>query len=332
MTVRIIAFAVAIFTLCLSAQAQFVTGETEWVDQLDLTGGLPEKLLSTRSAVFYDYALSAKELKDMQDYFQRTGIDAVVYFEFDMLVAGKDVTRTFADYLTRREVSNILFVEKNESDYRLACTPFNGKENVVDRSQKAWSVRNPIFLEMVKALYLQASRLPRQNMLINPEPETSLTISPISGKRNEFYAIDAKVDPLAVPMTGDPAVDAELEKIFAENYSLKYKLTPAGTSDKDLRKQGLPYVICVVKTRNAVAKELLGYEAKASETQLASVFYPDMKADTKNIPANATVYKFYFKHIDSGNAFLGTKWDADESWQQALLNQLRGMKAELRLN
>src|SRR5690348_3748878 len=106
MTVRIFVLAVSILTLCLSVQAQFVASETEWVDQLDLTGGLPDKLLSTRSAVFYDYALSAKELTDMQDYFQRTGIDAVVYFEFDMLAAGKDVTRAFGDYLTRREVSN----------------------------------------------------------------------------------------------------------------------------------------------------------------------------------------------------------------------------------
>jgi len=332
MTVRILGLVVALITLSFSAQAQFVTSETQWVEQLDLTGGLPEKLLSTRSAVFYDYALSDKELTEMQDYFQRTGIDAVVYFEFDMLTAGQDVTRSFANYLLRREVANVFFVEKNESDFRISCTLFNAKENIVDRSQKAWSLHNPVFLEMMKTVYRQASTLPRNNMLINPAPETGLPVNPISGKRNEFYAIDAKVDPLAVPMTGDPAVDAELEKIFAENYSLKYKLTPAGTSEKDLRKQGLLYVICVVKTRNIVARELLGYELKASETEIASVTYPDMKPEGKNIPANNTVYKFYFKHIDSGNAFLGTKWDADETWQQALLNQLRGMKTELRLN
>jgi hypothetical protein len=332
MTVRIIGFALAIVLSSLSAQAQFVASETQWVDQLDLTGGLPEKLLSTRSAVFYDYALSPKELKELQDYLQRTGIDAVVYFEQDMLVASQDVIRAFGSYLLRREVTNLLFVEKNDSDFRMTCTLFNGKENIVDKSQKAWSIRNTVFLEMVKTLYRQASTQPRQNLLINPEPETGMLINPISGKRNEFYAIDAKVDPLAVPMTGDPAVDAELEKIFAENYSLKYKLTPAGTSEKDLRKQGLLYVICVVRTRNAIAKELLGYELKGSETEFTSTSYPDATPHAKNIPANAPVYKFYFKHIDSGNAFLGTKWDADETWQQALLNQLRGMKAELRLN
>ena len=238
---------------------------------------------------------------------------------------------SFGSYLLRREVTNLLFVEKNDSDFRMTCTLFNGKENVVDKSQKAWSIRNAVFLEMVKMLYRQASAQPRQNLLINPEPETGLLINPISGKRNEFYAIDAKVDPLAVPMTGDPAVDAELEKIFADNYSLKYKLTPAGTSEKDLRKQGLLYVICVVRTRDAIAKELLGYELKGSETEFTSTTYPDATPQAKNIPANTPVYKFYFKHIDSGNAFLGTKWDADETWQQALLNQLRGMKAELRL-
>ncbi len=332
MIVRFLGLTLAAFVFCLTARAQFVAGETEWVDQLDLTGGLPEKLLTTRSAVFYDYQLSPKELKDMQDYFQRTGIDAVVYFELDMLVAGKDVMRSFADYLTRREVTNLFFVEKNDADYRISCTLFNGKESIVDRSQKAWSLRNPIFLEMIKTLYRQAASQPRQNLLINAEPETGLSINPISGKRNEFYAIDAKVDPLAVPMTGDAAVDAELEKIFAENYSLKYKLTPAGTSEKDMRKQGLLYVVCVVRTRDAIAKELLGYELKGSETAFISTTYPDAQPQAKTISAKTTVYKFYFKHIDSQNAFLGTKWDADETWQQALLNQLRGMKSELRLN
>jgi hypothetical protein len=331
MIVRFIGLVLAVIS-CTWVNAQFVPEQTQWIDQLDLTGAMPEKLLSTRTAVFYDYALSPKELKNLQDYFQRTGIDAVVYFELDMLVAGRDVTRAFADYMVRREVANLFFVEKNDADYRITCTLFNGKETVVDKSQKAWSIRNPIFLEMVKTVYRQASTQPRNNLLINPEPETGLSVNPISGKRNEFYAIDAKVDPLAVPMTGDPVVDAELEKIFAENYSLKYKLTPAGTSEKDLRKQGLLYVICVVRTRDAVAKELLGYEVKGSETEFTSTTYPDALPLAKNIAANTSVYKFYFKHIDSQNTFLGTKWDADETWQQALLNQLRGMKAELRLN
>ena len=84
--------------------------------------------------------------------------------------------------------------------------------------------------------------------------------------------------------------------------------------------------------RGVVAKDLLGYDVSKSESAFVSVTYPESQQQLKNIPSNIPVYKFYFKHIDSGNVFLGTKWDADLSWQQALLNQLKGMKAELRLN
>lgn len=319
--------------LCGSLRAQFLSDEKTWIDQLNLKGGFPEKLLSTRAAVFHDYLLTEQELKDTQEYFQRAGIDAVVYFELDMVMAGKDITRAFGDYLLKREITNLIFIEKNDADYRLTITIFNGKETVIDPTQAAWSSSNAVYLEVLKNLYRTVStQQKKQNLLINETAETGVKINPISGKRNEFFAIDAKVDPLAVPKTGDPAVDSELEAIFQSNYSLKYKLTEPGTSEKDLRKQGLLYVICVVRTRDIVAKELLGYDMSKSESAIVSVAYPENQQQLKNIPSNTPVYKFYFKHIDSGNVFLGTKWDADVTWQQALLNQLRGMKSELRLN
>jgi hypothetical protein len=68
-----------------------------------------------------------------------------------------------------------------------------------------------------------------------------------------------------------------------------------------------------------------------SESAIASITYPDGgDAQLKNIPSQTPVYKFYFKHIDSGNVFLGTKWDADITWEQALKNQYRAFKAELK--
>jgi hypothetical protein len=109
-------------------------------------------------------------------------------------------------------------------------------------------------------------------------------------------------------------------------------VTPPGVTEKEMRKQGLLYVLCVVRTRNIAAQELLGYDISKAGDEIISVDYSGGGPETKKISANALVYKFYFKHIDSGNVFLGTKWDADVSWQQALLNQLKGMKAELRLN
>lgn len=311
---------------------QFSMDDKTWVEQLNLQGGLPEKLLSTRTVVFNDYTLNEKEIYAVQESFQRTGIDAVAYFELDMLMAGKDVTKAFADYLNKREVTNLLFVQKSEQGFRVIATTYNGKETVIDKQQAAWSYTNSNLNDALRELYRNSSYQKKQNLLINDAPESGLKINPINGNRNEFYAIDLKVDPLAVPKTGDEQIDKELEEIFKLHYPLKFKMTDPGTPEKDLRKQGMLYVVCFVHTRVAVAKDLLGYDMSKSESAIVSVTYPDSQQQLKNIPSNTPVYKFYFKHIDSGNVFFGTKWDADLTWQQALINQLKGMKAELRLN
>ncbi|AYB30656.1 hypothetical protein [Chryseolinea soli] len=330
---RILFFSLITFLLSAPAIAQRVVTPKEWIEQMNLKAGLPAKLLSTRSVVFYDYSLTEKNLLDVQQMLQRTGVDGVAYFELDMLMASKDITKAFADYFTKREMTNIVFVERDETNYRVTVTAFNEKETVVDPGQAAWSESNSVLLEALKALYrTAATQQKKQNLLINDTPETGLAINPILGKRNEFYAPDLKVDPLSVQKTGDAAIDAELEAIFTANYPLKFKMTEPNLTEKEMRKQGLLYVLCVVHARGSVAKELLGYDMSKSESALVSVTYPETTQQLKNIPSNTTIFKFYFKHIDSGNAFFGTKWDADITWQQALLNQIRGMKAELRIN
>jgi hypothetical protein len=333
---RILKITVILFTLLFSytrSSAQLVAPDNVWIEQLNLQGTLPEKLLSTRTAVFNDYTLTEKELAEMQSYFQRTGIDAIIHFELDMLFANKDVTKAFSVYLVKREITNLVFVEKDELGYRITITAFSGKENVIEPKQAAWSTTNRLLTEALKTLYTTASnQQKKQNLLINDLPETEAKIDPIVGKRNEFYATDLKVDPLAVPKTGDPAIDKELEEIFANNYPLKFKMTDPGVPEKELRRQGQLYVMGFIYTRGSVAKELLGYDMSKAESALLSITYPGETQQLKNIPSNTPVFKFYFKHIDSGNIFLGTKWDADITWQQALLNHIRGMKAELRIN
>jgi hypothetical protein len=312
---------------------QFVIPEDQRIEQLNLQGALPEKLLSTRSAGFYDYRLTTKELAEVQLTFQKTGIDAIIYFEIDKLFASKDVTKAFGDYLLKREIVNLIFIEKNDQGYRISITPFSTKENVIEPKQTAWSITNRLLTEALKKLYtMAANQQKKQNLLINDAPETDAKVDAILGKRNEFFAADLKVDPLAVPKTGDPAIDKELEDIFKNNYPLKFKMTEPGIPEKELRRQGQLYVLGCIYARGSVTKELLGYDMTKSESALLSLTFQDGKQQLKNIPSNTPVFKFYFKHIDSGNVFLGTKWDADITWQQALLNHIRGMKAELRID
>jgi hypothetical protein len=70
---------------------------------------MPEKILSTRSVVVYPKSIGKKQLEEIQASFQRTGIDAVAYFETDLLLAGQDVATAFAYYFNQRDIANLVF-------------------------------------------------------------------------------------------------------------------------------------------------------------------------------------------------------------------------------
>lgn len=312
--------------------AQITENEDLFVRQLKTGAPLPEKLLSTRTAVFYTHTFNAQELSSLQESFQRSGIDAVVYFESDYLFASKDASNAVAEYLNQREITNLIFFLKRDDGFKCFIAEYNTKSTLIEQNQYAWSAEDKRLSELLLKLYrTSANSLKKTNMLIIDVPETGATISPILGRRSDFFAIDLKVDPIAIPKSGNEKEDKELEEIFAI-YPFKYKLTEPGLTEKELRKQGYYYVLVLTKGRNKILKQLLGYDMSKAETAHVSVTYPNGQPVLKSYDADEAMFKFYIKHIDSQNVFLGTKWDADITWQQALLNHIKAFKAELKLN
>lgn len=326
-------FLVALLILSsIKSFCQLSDEEIKFFSRLKPGSALPEKILDTRTAVFYSFSMTQKDLDNIQLSFQRTGIDATVYFDIDELLAGKDVTDAYADYLTKRDITNIIFFLKDEKGYKAYITAFNGKASVVEENQYAWIGEDGYLSELLTKIYRAAGGgTKRKNMLINETPETDISINVIQGRRSDFFAIDMKVDELAIPKTGNEAMDKALEEAFS-TWPFKHKFTEPGVSERELRNKGSLYILCYVHTRCAVAKKVLGYDVGRSESAIASVTFNDNgQTQLKNIPSETFVYKFYFKHIDSGNVFLGTKWDADVSWDQALKNQVRGFKSEFKI-
>ena len=313
------------------AHAQIPVGHEDLLSRLNAGSELPEKLLTTRSVVFYPHTMTMKELETSQKAFQETGIDAVVYIQSDFLAAGRDPSVALAEYLNGREISHILIFQKNQG-YALYAAKYNNMATLFEANQNAWFKHEKTLDALLDGLFRQSnSSLERENMLINEYPELSMPLNIFKGRRSEFFAIDLKVDPLAIPKFGNEEMDRQLEEIM-KSYPYKYKLTEPGLSEAQIRQDGSYYVLRFVYARDKAAQNLLGYDVTKSQSAIVSVTYPEDKAELKNIPANAMVYKFYFKHIDSGNIFLGTKWDADLTWQQALINQIKAFKAELRIN
>ena len=316
----------------MSAWAQLAIEPEALIGRLRTGGPIPEKLLSTRSVVIHPYSVGQKELEKVQQSFQQTGIDAVAYYELDLLIAGRDVATVMSHYFNRRDVVNLIFMLKDSGGYKVYITGFNTKDTFIEENQMAWYAEDPSLAELLKKVYRSAAgSQERKNFLVNSYPETDLAVNPIAGRRSDFFAIDLKVDKVAVAKTGNEAVDKELQALLASNYPFKYELTEPGKNEKQLRFEGNFYLLCFVRGRASMVREVLGYENKG-ESAYVSVTYSNGQPQLKNITAETIVYKFYFKHIDSGNVFLGTKWDADTSWQQALKNHLMAFKSELKIN
>ncbi len=310
-----------------------VQAQQSFSSQLKLIETPPLDLLASRAMVLYDPAYTQIELQEIQKAFQQIGIDAVAYFETDVVMAGKDVTRAFAEYFSSRQVKYLLDLQKSSNGFQFITIPFNQKPGLFDAGVAAWSVQNVRLKDLLITILQDTWRSQKkQNFLVNEFPETDIKVDPIRGQRQEFYAIDLKVDNLAVPKFGNEVSDKELEQIFKSIYPLKYKITEAGTEEQELRRQGFHYILCFVHTRGKAAHEILGYETTKPETAYASLTFPSGQLQLKTIPEEMEIYKFYFRHIDNGNVFLGTKWDADITWQDALRNHIMAFKAEARIN
>lgn len=310
--------------------AQVFQTEEQFLAKLEPDGPIPEKLLATRSVVVYTPGLTRKEIQSVQQSFADVGIDAIGWFDMDVMLAGTDAARALALYWSRRNVEHLAFLHKTAGEYHLWITTFNGRSTFVESGQPAWTVHHTDLAELLQQVYRTAANtLVRKNFLINAHPEANLAINPIAGRRSEFFAIDLKVDQLAVPKFGDEVLDARLAELFS-TYPFKYQLTEPRLSERELRSKGFLYVMRFIHARGSVARELLGYDAGKSE--FTSVTFDGTQPIEKDLPAEQKVFKFYFKHIESGNVFLGTKWDADTSWDQALWNHLMAFKAELNVN
>jgi len=296
------------------------------------SSSIPEEVMSKRSVVLHTGTVSPKEITTIHEGLIRAGIDAVAYFETERVLAGGDAEKAYNKYLTKREVSCVVFVQKKATGFSCYITLYNGKPNFVNDGQAAWNTSASTLSQLMTEIYRGAlSRYQKKNLLINEVAETELPVRVLEGTRNETYAYDLKIDNLAVPKFTDSVATKELTEIF-KTYPLRYQLTENTVPDKDLRNKGFLYVLCVVHGRSGVAKELLGYTVNQSESAFVSVTIPGTEMQLKNIPAETEVYKFYVRHIDSGNVYLSTKWDADTSWQQALNNFIKGMRAEMKLN
>lgn len=303
------------------------------VADVKVTDRPPEKLLASKAVLMYAPGYTQKELGQIQQAFQQIGIDAVAYYPADWVLANADVTAAFAAAWNERNIDFLVVAEKKAAGFEFFFTPYNRKRTLIEKNQPAWRVDHSVLNELLLTVYRDAwARQKKENFLINAFPEAGALPSFIEGRRMELYAVDLKVDYLAVPLTNDSTVNQTLREFFQQHYPLRYKLVRLPENERDLRKQGFHFVLKYAQGRGEALRQVFQYDMTKRERAYASTTYPDGLSQVKMIPAEKPVYKVYFKQIESGHVYLGTKWDADEDLLSALRNHIKALKVELKLD
>lgn len=326
----------------------------QWSDKL------PEGLLTARSAVFVKLPdlpdgrrPDWKELATRaQKGFQQIGIDAMAWYYLDDITAGTDATATYMDYLKQRRVEYILLLtQERDGSFRTVITTFEGKEYVFNPAGQAASrfqASSPD--KLMREVYKQTLRedLSRSNILINDFPEYFSASNIVRGKSFKRYNPDLKIDKMAFPLFNEFAVemrkdaqatefgditlsgeDIRMQAMLQEAYPFEYGLVEYEIGEKEIRNLGYQFVFMYLKTTGKTIRQMLGMEVSEQETDYVTTVHRGDQHSVKTIPVDQPVYKFYAKHIYTGDVYIGNEWDADLTWEDAFRNYIENMRVEL---
>ncbi|MTI32187.1 hypothetical protein [Xanthovirga aplysinae] len=303
--------------------------------------------------------------KQVHPVLRKAGIDAVAYYNLEDVISGADATSSFSESFKKRQIGQLILLseiklfinEKEQNRFVVVATPFNQNSDLMSHGQPAWKAQSKQLDKTMEKL-LKASEKSKQkkgNFLIIEHPEFLKYGNLIKGSRFPSFSPDLKLDNLAVPQfeeieipKGFPVnsannrltkqVKAENKKVGEKNkalaremleYPFNYGLVNYSKGEDNIKKAGYQFVLMRLKTSGKEIKKLLGYDENDSD-QYITLVSQNGKNTMRHIPADATVYKYYIKHLHTGDVYLGNQWDADEDWKSALQHFIRNLKKEVK--
>lgn len=361
-------FLLAITILCsVSAIAQISSAELKMLAVYSAeSNALPKDLLSSKTLVVISLLNDQQSqlrgdwksiATEAHRYINKLGIDAVQYIYIDDLNSGFDVKRSITNQMIRREIKNIFLLSKDTRQGQVRFTgiisSFNLRPTFISANQPAWKSETGdleiLFRNLARAI--DNADLVVENLLILDMPEYFHGSGTTSGKRFETFNTDLRIDRLVIPLfenipiteNGQAAFiqmienenKANLEKnsqleLIMSKYPYQFQIIPYDYDEKKLLAKGFQFVLMSVNTSGAEARQLLGYPFDDKVNELITMKKNDLgELEIESHPVQQTIYKYYIKHISSGDIYLGEQWDADDSWQEALTNHLNALLEKL---
>ncbi|MEM6524104.1 MAG: hypothetical protein AAF693_09940 [Bacteroidota bacterium] len=304
---------------------------------LTIQSNFPENLLKTRSVVLYKVTPKKRNplirgdwqslATVIQPMLKKSGIDGVLHYHIEDVLSGAESYNTLLDYFDDRDLKNAVFVEENHGEFSITITDLQDRQFLIKMGQPAWQIQGTDLSNMLNNLYRATANagLEKENLLILETPEYGEMISSIKAKRNEFYDLNFSSEKLAVPIEKDTSKI----RMALSNYPFRWGFVDGSTPEKELRTQGYQYILYYINTIGKSAKQLLEYNITDLETDYISEMMVEGKLTVESYNVNTPIYKYYIKHIYSGNVFVGKRWDAAPQKAHALENYILNLRNEL---
>ena len=323
------------------------SGSNSIPEDLQLSKTIVVISTNNKNEVRNDWKILAEEA---HYYFKKLSIDAVLYFYIDELIAGYDVQSAITKQLNGREIKNIFILSKdqvNGSDQFIGVlTVYNQSSNFISNNQAAWKSQTSdleiLFRNLARGI--DNANLTLENLLIIDTPEYFRGVDIIKGRRSETFNTDLRIDRIAIPKFVDLVLpgnslaestkeivalineensknisrNSQLEQLMAD-YPYKFEIVPYEYDEKKLVSKGFQFVLMRIKSSGRNVRDLLGYKVNGDKSELITI-RTDKQGNhsEKSLPIDGMMYKYYVKHINSGDIYLGEQWDGDDNWQDAL--------------
>jgi len=298
--------------------------------------------------------------------FQKAGIDPVAYYYFEDAISGTEVSNAFASELAARGVKYLITLSnvwikikgKDSERFVIMITAFDGTPELMTNGQAAWKTQNKKLDNALNKLLKETTknRLKKENLLIADYPELFRDFDIISNRRSETYSNSLNIEKAAfegfyvaeIPdnrpggiINNNVAKEAEranadairnnkqFEALMGE-YPYEYSIVTEKPDEQALLNQGYQYVVYRLHTAGASIRGILDYEIEEGISDYITIKQSGGTTILRNLPVEAPVYKFYIKHLRTKDVYVGTKWDADETWEEALKNFVFNVKKEFK--
>ncbi len=297
---------------------------------------LPLTLITERSLVVMEWPLESsgefqlrgdwqKVTKQVQQNLGLMGVDAIGFVHGDDWTASAESQAIFRQFFETRQVKQLIRIGQANGLYVLSIEPWGGNTS-------PWRIEggslNQVLFRLGKAI--KESGQVAENFLPADEPEIYVDVPFSKWTASVNYPDAIKRLKIGVAKRASDADNRKLEQLM-QRYPFAFELIDY-TDDEDAFRRGYQFVLVSMSTTGESIKRLLNYKTVSGVTHYMSTVAADStQTKIKAIPADAFVHKFYFRNTVNHEAFVGTDWDADVSWQQSLTNFIQNLRIAFRV-